>query len=103
MQIHQYLEIDKDKKIRCLKCGHVLCDARENYKEYAPRTEKDPLELPGLRPRKGMHVYYEYYCPNCFTMLDVEVALNGAAPLWDIQIDMNNYVEDWTERPVEKV
>ncbi|OPY56620.1 MAG: Acetophenone carboxylase beta subunit [Pelotomaculum sp. PtaU1.Bin035] len=103
MQIHQYLEIDNNKKIKCLKCGHVICDARENYKEYAPRAEKDPASLPGVRPTLGMHVYYEYYCPNCFTMLDVEVAQKGDPPLWDTQIDMDNFVEDTTEKLQEKL
>ncbi|AGL03183.1 acetone carboxylase gamma subunit [Desulfoscipio gibsoniae] len=102
MRIHQYLEINDNKKIKCLKCGHVLCDAKENYKDYAPRAEKDPASLPGIRPTMGMHVYYEYYCPNCYTMLDVEVAEKGAPPLWDIQINMENYVEDTTASVSDK-
>jgi acetone carboxylase gamma subunit len=102
MRIHQYLEIDKNRNIRCLKCSYVLCNATENYKAYAPRAEKDPADLPGIRPTMGMHVYYEYYCPGCYTMLDVEVANKGDAPLWDIQIDMDNYVEDTTEIALEK-
>lgn len=103
MQIHQFLEIDKDRNIKCLKCGHVLCDARKNYKLFTPRAEKDPASLPGIRPTLGIHVYYEYYCPNCYVMLDVEVAEKGEAPLWDTQIDMDNYVEDTTERVQELV
>ena len=88
MRIHYYLDIDENRKIKCRKCGQAVCDASENYKENVPRAEIWPDEIPGMRPSKdeALVVYYEYYCPGCFTMLDVEVAEKGAPPLWDIQI-----------------
>jgi acetone carboxylase gamma subunit len=90
VRIHYYLEIDENKKIKCRKCGKVICDASENYKAYVPRAEIWPDELPGIHPAKNdaLAVYYEYYCPGCFTLLDVEVAEEGAPPLWDIQVDL---------------
>ncbi len=88
MRIHYYLDIDEDKKIKCRKCGQVICDASENYKEHVPRAMRWPDEIPGERPSRDntLTVYYEYYCPGCSTLLDVEVAEEGDAPLWDIQI-----------------
>ena len=88
MRIHYYLEIDADHKIRCLKCGASICDAAENYKTHVPRCEVMPDDIPGMRPSKddAMTVYYEYYCPGCWTLLDVEVAEKGAPPLWDISV-----------------
>ncbi|HLB12311.1 MAG TPA: acetone carboxylase subunit gamma [Dehalococcoidia bacterium] len=88
MRVHYYLEIDDDKKIKCLKCGRVICDASQNYKEHVPRAEVWPDEIPGERPTREntLLLYYEYYCPGCYTMLDVELAERGAAPLWDIQV-----------------
>ena len=88
MRIHYYLEVDETDKIKCLKCGHIICDASENYKKHVPRAELRPDEIPGQRPRaeEALVVYYEYYCPGCFTLLDVEIAEKGAPPLWDIQI-----------------
>ncbi len=88
MRIHYYLEIDGDRKVKCRKCGRVICDASENYKKHTPRAEVWPDEIPGQRPSRedALLVYYEYYCPGCFTMLDVEIAEKGSAPLWDIQI-----------------
>lgn len=88
MRIHYYLEIDGDRKIRCLKCGQSICDANENYKTHVPRAEVMPDEIPGERPShdEALTVYYEYYCPGCYTMLDVEVAEKGAPPLWDINV-----------------
>lgn len=89
MRIHYYLDVDENRKIKCRKCGEIVCDASENYKENVPRAEVWPDEIPGMRPSKkdkGLVVYYEYYCPGCFTLLDVEVAEKGAPPIWDIQI-----------------
>jgi acetone carboxylase gamma subunit len=89
VRIHYYLEIDEEAgKIKCLKCGHVICDATENYKLHVPRAEVHPSEIAGLRParEKALLIYYEYYCPDCYTMLDVEVMEKGSAPLWDIQV-----------------
>jgi acetone carboxylase gamma subunit len=90
MRIHYYLEIDERKNIKCLKCGKVLCKASENYKAHVPRSEVQPCELPGQHPAKedSLVVYHEYYCPGCFTLLDVEIAEKGSPPLWDIQIEI---------------
>jgi len=90
MRIHYYLEIDDNRKIRCLKCGTTICDASENYKLYVPRSERQPSEIPGRRPQDPNYaVYYEYYCPECYTMLDVEVGPKGSAPIHDIQVKLN--------------
>ena len=88
MRIHYYLDIDEDRNIKCRKCGQVICDASENYKNYVPRAETWPDEIPGQRPSReqALLLYYEYYCPGCFTLLDVELAEKGALPLWDIQV-----------------
>jgi len=87
MRIHYYLEIDENKKIKCLKCGEVICDATENYKLYVPQRERLPSDIPGRRPKKPeFATYYEYYCPGCFTMLDVETKPIGTPPIHDIQI-----------------
>lgn len=90
MRINYYLEIDEGtKKIKCLKCGRVICDNSENYKLHVPRAEVWPDEIyGGKRPSRDetLLVYHEYYCPGCYTMLDVEVTEKGSAPIWDVQI-----------------
>ena len=89
MRIHYYLDIDENKKIKCRKCGQVICDAKENYKLHVPRAETAPVEIPGRRPSKPeICTYFEYYCPGCYTMLDVEPQREGSPPIWDIQIKM---------------
>lgn len=88
MRIHYYLEIGEEGKIHCRKCGLAICSNSENYKDHVPRAQRWPDELPGQHPRRevALTVYYEYYCPGCYTLLDVEIAEKGAPPLWDIQI-----------------
>ena len=88
MRIHYYLEIGEDDQVKCLKCAKIICHASENYKKHVPRAEVWASEIPGQHPSKhdAIVVYYEYYCPGCFTLLDVEIAEKGAPPLWDIQI-----------------
>lgn len=91
LRIHYYLEIDEDRNITCRICKTVICDASKNYKEFVPKVEVAPKIIPGERPRgKGaLTVYHEYYCPGCYTLLDVEVAQKNSSPLWDIQIELS--------------
>jgi len=94
MRIHYNLDLDNaTKKIRCRKCGYEICSGRENYKLHVPRAEVWPDEIKcGRRPAKAeaLCCYYEYYCPGCYTMLDVEVSEPGSPPLWDIQISLRD-------------
>jgi N-methylhydantoinase B len=94
---HEYLEVARgdlgETAIRCVRCGHLLCAAADNYKRYALRRDRDLLELAG-RPmpdgRPYLGVYREYACPGCATLLQVDVfcpALGGDEDLWDIRVE----------------
>jgi len=97
MRIHEYLEIvqkeDGQKVIRCIKCGHEFCDARENYKNRCLLWERDldgfPLRTPISGDKMFTH-YQEFICPGCGTLLEVDMIcpeLDKDAPiLWDIQV-----------------
>ncbi|RJR52363.1 MAG: hypothetical protein C4576_02670 [Desulfobacteraceae bacterium] len=93
LRIHYYVDIDKKGRIECRKWGSTICRAFENYKHSVPRAEVLPDDLPGLRSHRdeSLTLYYEYYCPGCFTLLDVEVAGKDSPPLWDIQLKTNSY------------
>ncbi len=97
MRIHEYLEIveerDGRRQVRCVRCGHAFCDAAENYKEYALYRERDPAQLLGrglVSGEKTFHVFQEYICPGCGTLLEVDTlvpGVEGEPPvLWDIQV-----------------
>jgi N-methylhydantoinase B len=94
MRIHEYLEIDADRNIKCLKCGYIFCDGKENYKEYALKAEVPGKELGSKFIQKINNddpefvVYHEFYCPGCLTLLEVDVLPPGHPPIWDIKIKL---------------
>jgi acetone carboxylase gamma subunit len=78
--------------IRCARCGHLLCNAAENYKLYALHRVTHLSEvmppLPSCEPYIGE--YHIYTCPACATQLQVDMfspTLGGDAVLWDTRID----------------
>ncbi len=100
MRIHEYLEILKDnigkEVISCVNCGHVLCSARENYKDHALLViEKlTDLNLRFLTSGEDPLVsYYQYVCPGCGVLFEVNPVcqtLNRDNPtVWDIQVDLD--------------
>lgn len=97
MRIHEYLEIVEEPegrgRIRCVRCGYAFCDAGENYKRHALYREQDPARVPGrglVSGERTFHVFQEYLCPGCGTLLEVDSyvpGLEGEDPvLWDIQV-----------------
>lgn len=87
-RIHEYLKINSGGMVECAKCGREICRAGENYKEHAAMREVDPSEVP-LRTRdRSIEIYYEYYCPGCATLLEVDAAGPGERPLKDIAINI---------------
>jgi acetone carboxylase gamma subunit len=78
-------------EIRCRGCGHVLGPADRNFKlgalvrerplaEASPET-RDPAIYTG-----STVVHREFICPGCGTLLQAEVAVDGAPPQWDVRV-----------------
>jgi N-methylhydantoinase B len=93
VRIHEYLEIEKaarnhNARIRCRKCGMVLCEASTNYKESVPYKDRDPSEINHMLIKKNLMIYREYYCPGCATLLEVDPTPYGEAHIWDIQLSV---------------
>jgi N-methylhydantoinase B len=95
LKFHTALELAGEKKnpvVRCRRCGHVFCSAKENYKLYALHRAAHlndfmPYPLPTGEPYIGE--YHEYFCPGCATQLQVDLfcpPLGGEPILWDIRI-----------------
>jgi len=96
LRLNEHLEVAGHQGtavVRC-RCGHVFCNAHENYKEHALRRDRDLEELTGRRLPHGqpyLAVWQEYICPGCGTMLQVDVwcpSLGDGAPLWDTRLDL---------------
>lgn len=94
LRIHEYLEIVKEDNgefvIKCHECGCNICRANENYKSHVPYRIKEPAEIGRMFVKKEWNVLKEYFCPNCATMLQVDVVDPNEVEndLWDIQIDL---------------
>ncbi len=91
IRIHESLILERGTegdsgKIKCLKCGTVLCDGSGNYKEHVPYIDRDPREMGHLLVDPDWMVYREYYCPHCALLLEVDPTPPGESHLWDIQI-----------------
>jgi acetone carboxylase gamma subunit len=100
--VTEYLRLDLDsEKWECSVCDHELGSARENYKKFTLIYARNPREIhkPKLDPERytfnfspdpGVCVIYEFYCPGCGTMMDVEYTVPGHMPLHDIELDIDS-------------
>lgn len=78
LKLHEHLAVarhGKTQAIRCTRCGHLFCEENDNYKRYALRRVRDLYDLahrllPSGEPYIGG--YFEYYCPGCATLLQVD-------------------------------
>lgn len=101
----EYLNIDLEaENWECRVCDRVHGSARENYKKFMKIYLRNPQEIhrPKLNPRLYDFTFspdpkvcsiYEYYCPGCGTMVDVEYTVPGAMPLHDFEIDVDSLKE----------
>ena len=97
----EYLQIDLDsERWECRVCDHVLGSARENYKKFTKIYNRNPREIhrPKLDPTRYTFTFspdpkacaiYEFYCPHCGTMMDVEYTVPGHEPLHDLELDID--------------
>lgn len=77
--------------VSCERCGCVLCDARENYKDYSLQGRAPVSTLPnGTDPeRYGMEMTAElrqYFCPSCRVLFETEVAIAGTPILREVEL-----------------
>ena len=98
--VTEYLRIDLEKELwECRVCERELGDAHENYKRFTRIYNRDPREIhpPKLDPERYEYTFspnprvcaiYEFYCPGCGTMMDVEYTVPGHMPLHDIELDI---------------
>jgi N-methylhydantoinase B len=75
---------------KCRRCGHGLGPEGRNYKLGAlvrdlPLGEGNPtLRDPAIYTDNAV-VFRQFVCPGCGTMLETEIAIDGAPPQWDIR------------------
>ena len=91
--LNEFLEIVQvggRAMIRCTQCGYDLCAANENHKLHARMHEGAVQEAgPHVNPHHlggDKFVLRQFYCPNCLTQINTEVALRGEPILWDAEL-----------------
>ena len=68
------------------ECGHVFCDAMENWKDHAASHSLDEDELPsGITLHETMELV-GYLCPACGRQHSLDVKERAASPLHDLKI-----------------
>lgn len=108
--VTEYLRIDlATEQWECRRCNHVHGSARENYKKFLLIYDRNPREIhrPLLDPQRYQFnfspdpkacVIYEYYCPECGTMVETEYTVPGHEPLHDIELDIDALKLQWASR-----
>jgi len=59
--------------VRCM-CGHLLCPGPEDQREYMALGEKPCSTYPMYAGSDPRFIFKEWYCPACWTLLDLEVS-----------------------------
>lgn len=108
--VTEYLRIDlATEQWECRCCNRVHGSARENYKKFLLIYDRNPQEIhrPLLDPKRYQFnfspdpkacVIYEYYCPECGTMVEAEYTVPGHEPLHDIELDIDALKVQWASR-----
>ena len=91
---------DSERVIRC-DCGHEFCNVKKNWKLEARIHVRDSdaslqeLYPPLMHCDPAWMEVREFYCPGCFSLLEVELAPPGYPILHDFQPDLDVFWRDW--------
>jgi acetone carboxylase gamma subunit len=88
-RVNPYLSIvsvDGQLYFSC-RCRHLLGRTGKNYKEYCAWAEVSCSSAGPYTTSAADFVLREFYCPGCFTLLDVEVIRKGAAIEKDLDLE----------------
>lgn len=110
MRLTEYLYIvrepDGSHLVRCGQCSHDFGDPRVNWKLSANvrvrRTREEFLEIyyyEEVCPEPGVAEVREYYCPGCFTLLNVECVPVGYPPVFEFLPDLGSVYADILHEP----
>ncbi len=106
LPLHEHLQIVSKEGERIVKCdcGYEFGDYRENWKTKCRiRVRETVEEIEELYPRhmgsdpEWMELR-EYFCPGCFTLLDVEAVPPGYPTIFNFLPDIDTFYEKWLGR-----
>jgi len=103
LPLHEHLYIvakDGQRIVKC-DCGYEFGDYKENWKKKSRVRVRDTVEeIEELYPKDmGSDPEWielrEYYCPGCFTLLDVEGVPPGYPTIFNFLPDIDTFYEKW--------
>lgn len=97
---------DDGRKVKTA-CGEVLCDAAENWKRATQiRVRDDKESFSDVYPKEQTadpewsFQLREFYCPDCFALLEVQAAPAGYPARQKFEPDIDTFYEEWLNKPV---
>lgn len=111
VRLNQYLYVahpeDGERVVKCGKCGHDFGDYRVNWKIKAKVNSRNTTEefseiytYEEVTPPADKAEMREYVCPDCATLLSVEVVPEGYPPIFEFLPDIDTFYEDVLEEPL---
>ena len=96
VRLLEYLEateLEGKTVYRCLKCGHVLGPAKDDYKNLAlkrtvPIFKAQPTFLASYALKSDTFVMREYYCPSCGVMFEVDMVQKDEPQIHSIELKL---------------
>ncbi|MFW9876840.1 MAG: acetone carboxylase subunit gamma [Candidatus Thorarchaeota archaeon] len=101
---HLYIVSKETKRIVKCDCGFEFGDYRENWKTKCRVRVRDTFEeIEELYPKDmGSDPEWvelrEYFCPGCYTLLDVEAVPPGYPTIFNFLPDIDIFYEKWLGR-----
>jgi len=101
---HLYIVSKDDQRIVKCDCGHEFGDYMVNWKTKCRIRVRDTFEeIEELYPKDmgcdpDWEELREYYCPGCFTLLDVEAVPPGYPTIFNFLPDIDTFYEKWLGR-----
>jgi acetone carboxylase gamma subunit len=106
LPLHEHLHIvtkDGQRLVKC-DCGYEFGDYKDNWKTKCRVRVRDTVEqIEELYPKDmGSDPEWielrEYFCPGCFTLLDVEAVPPGYPTIFNFLPDIDTFYEKWLGR-----
>lgn len=103
---HLFVVAGEEGRAVRAECGHVLCDAGENWKlDCQIRVREEDEETSELYPElmtpdsSWTFQIREFFCPGCYALLDVEAVPAGYPVLQKFEPDIDTFYEEWLGEP----
>ena len=103
--LHLYIvgKPDGQRIVKC-DCGHEFGSYQQNWKLAAAIRVRDTDEQLAEMYPEMMHCdpqwmeLWEYFCPSCFTLLEVEAVPPGYPVVFDFLPDLETFYQEWLGR-----